>query len=379
MIDLQITRKHIDEIDSKIVELFEQRMQEASEVAAYKIATGKPVFDKEREEDKLNRLEELSHSDFNKRAVRELFEQIMSISRKYQYSVLPQTEPVTDFEKIEKLPVNENTKVVYYGVEGTHTQQAMEEFFGENIISMNRPTFEGVMEKIENGEADYGVLPIENSSTGGISTNYDLLLNYNHAIVGEHIMKINQCMLALPGTDIKECKTVFSHPQGILQCSEFLSHYKNLTPVEYASTAECAKKVAKDGDKSQCAIASKRAAKAYGLEVVKDAIQSEKNNSTRFIIIAKNRVYTEASNKVALCIELPHESGSLYNILSHFIYNDLNLTQIESRPIQGKTWQYRFFIDVEGNLDSPAMKNALRGVQAEAKSMVVLGNFKTHF
>lgn len=376
MIDLQITRQHIDEIDSQIVSLFEQRMKEASEVASYKIATGKPVFDKEREEDKLNRLEELSHNDFNRRAVRELFGQIMSISRKYQYSRLPQMDGIVDFEKVKALPVTKHTKVVYYGVEGTHTQQAMEEFFGEDIIEMNCPTFKGVMEMIEKEEADYGVLPIENSSTGGISTNYDLLLNYNHAIVGEHIMKINQCLLALPGTDIKACKTVYSHPQGILQCNEFLNRYPDITPVEYASTAACAKKVAEDNDRSQCAIASRRAAKAYGLEILEDNIQQEKNNSTRFIIIAKRRIFTEDSDKVALCIELPHESGSLYNILSHFIYNDLNLTQIESRPIQGKTWQYRFFIDVEGNLDTPAMKNALRGVKAEAKSMVVLGNFR---
>ncbi len=377
MIDLQVSREHIDKIDAQIVELFERRMKEANEVALYKIETGKPVYDKEREEFKLDKLEELSHSDFNKRAVRELFSQIMSISRKYQYGVLPETERILDFHQVSQIPVDADTKVVYYGVEGTHTQQAMEEFFGEDIVSMSCPTFHGVMEAIQTGQAEYGVLPIENSSTGGISTNYDLLLDYDHAIIGEHVMKIDQCLMALPGTKVSDCTTVYSHPQGILQCSDYLSKHTNLAPIEFASTAECAKKVAQDKDASQCAIASRRAAKTYGLEIIGDSIQQEKSNSTRFIIVGKKRIYTSESDKVALCIELPHQSGSLYNILSHFIYNDLNLTQIESRPIQGKTWQYRFFIDVEGNLDMPGMKNALRGVKAEAKNLRVLGNFKS--
>lgn len=377
MVDLETSRKHIDEIDKQIVDLFEKRMKEANEVALYKQETGKQVFDEEREKSKLAALGNLSHGDFNKRAVRELFSQIMSISRKYQYGVLPEKEKLSDFEQMEKLPYSDSTKVVYYGVEGTHTQQAMEDYFGEDVQGISCPAFQGVMEKIESGEADYGVLPIENSSTGGISDNYDLLLNYNHAIVGQHVLKIDQCLMALPGSSVEDIDTVYSHPQGLLQCSEFLSEHSQMKQVEYASTAECAKKIANDGKKNQAAIASRKAAKVYGLEILGDSIQQEKNNSTRFIIIGKKRIYFPDSNKLALCIELPHESGSLYRILSHFLYNDLNMTQIESRPIKGRSWEYRFFIDVEGNLDMPGVKNALRGIKAEAKRLRILGNFKT--
>ena len=194
MIDLQVSRKQIDEIDSQIVKLFEERMKVANEVAKYKMETGKAVFDKEREEQKLDSLSKICHGKFNERAVRELFSQIMSISRKYQYGVLPHTDDITDFEKTEKAFDKEQAKVYYFGVPGTHTQQAMEDVFGEAVQGISCQSFQGVMEAVENGQADYGVLPIENSSTGGISTNYDLLLNYKNAIVGEYVMKIDQCL-----------------------------------------------------------------------------------------------------------------------------------------------------------------------------------------
>ena len=326
MIDLQVSRKQIDEIDSQIVKLFEERMKVANEVAKYKMETGKAVFDKEREEQKLDSLSKICHGKFNERAVRELFSQIMSISRKYQYGVLTHTDDITDFEKTEKAFDKEQAKVYYFGVPGTHTQQAMEDVFGEAVQGISCQSFQGVMEAVENGQADYGVLPIENSSTGGISTNYDLLLNYKNAIVGEYVMKIDQCLLALPGTKLEDIRTVFSHPQGLLQSRKFMKEHPLFEGVEYGSTAAAAKKVAQDKDKTQAAIASRRAAKEYGLEIVADSIQQEKNNCTRFIIIGPKEVYTKESNKLALCIELPHQSGTLYRILSHFLYNDLNMT-----------------------------------------------------
>lgn len=378
MLDLKEARKNIDEIDRQIVKLFEKRMLESNEVAEYKRKTGKAVYDKEREIEKLENLGKLSGNEFNRKAITELFSQIMSISRKYQYGVLPMMSKLTDFEKVDKLFVDADTKVCYFGAPGTHTQQAMEDFFGEDITGISCATFQKVMEEVENGEADYGVLPIENSSTGGITANYDLLLNYSNSIVGQYVNKIDQCLVALPGAELEDIKTVYSHPQGILQSSEYLGRHPWMKSVEFSgSTADSAKKVALDGDISQAAIASKRAAKEYGLQVLREGIQQEKNNSTRFIIIGRKPVYLSDSNKLALCIELPHECGSLYRILSHFLFNDLNMTQIESRPIEGKNWEYRFFMDVEGNLDEPSVQNALRGVREEAKSMRILGNFKS--
>lgn len=376
MLDLKEARKNIDAIDRQIVELFEKRMLEANAVAEYKRKTGKAVYDKEREDEKLEHLGQLSSNEFNKKAITELFSQIMSISRKYQYTVLPQTSKLADYKKAEELPVGMDTKVCYFGVPGAHTHQAMEDFFGEEITGISCPTFQSVMEAVEQGEADYGVLPIENSSTGGITANYDLLLNYSNCIVGQYVNRIEQCLLALPGVAMEELRTVYSHPQGLLQCSGFLKEHPELDQIEFSNTATAAKKVAEDGERSQAAIAAKRAAKEYGLQVLRGGIQQEKNNSTRFIVIGREPIYLADSNKIALCIELSHECGSLYRILSHFLFNGLNMTQIESRPMKGKNWEYRFFIDIEGNLEDPSVQNALRGIKEEAKSVRVLGNFK---
>ena len=264
MIDLKVSREHIDAIDKQIVELFEKRMIESSEVAKYKLETGKPVYDKEREDDKLRNLKSMSSNEFNQRAITELFSQIM-------------------------------TKVCYFGVPGTHTQQAMENFFGEEVNGISCPTFQSVMEAVEKGEAQYGVLPIENSSTGGITANYDLLLNYTNSIVGQYVNKIDQCLVALPGSRIEDIKTVYSHPQGLLQCSGFLKEHPQMVQVEFSNTAAAAKKVAEDGDKTQAAIAARRAAKEYGLEVLQESIQQEKNNCTRFIVIGKEPIYLPLS------------------------------------------------------------------------------------
>ena len=272
--------------------------------------------------------------------------------------------------------VNDDTKVYYFGAPGSHTQQAMENFFVSPVQGISCQSFQGVMEAVQEGRAEYGVLPIENSSTGGITANYDLLLDFKNAIVGQYVMKIDQCLVGLPGTSLSEIRKVYSHPQGLAQCSVYMNAHPEYTGIEYDSTAAAAQKVATEGDPVQAAIASRRAAKEYGLEVLADSIQQEKNNCTRFIIIGQQEIYTQESNKLALCIELPHKSGSLYRILSHFLYNDLNMTQIESRPIPGRNWEYRFFVDVEGNLDDPAVQNALRGIREEAAFMRVLGNFE---
>ncbi len=383
MLDLMEARKNIDEIDRQIVELFEKRMLQSNEVAKYKLSTGKAVYDMEREKEKLETLSAMSDNEFNRKAITELFSQIMSMSRKYQYSVLPLpkkipgTDPMAAYEKRDALPVSDTARVCYFGAPGTHTHQAMDDFFGEGISGVSCPTFQSVMEAVEKGEADYGVLPIENSSTGGITANYDLLLNYTNCIVGQYVNRIEQCLLALPGARLGDIRKVYSHPQGLLQCSGFLKQNPEIEQIEFSNTAAAAKKVAMDKDPSQAAIAAKRAAKEYGLQVLRPGIQQEKNNSTRFIIIGREPIYLADSNRIALCIELAHECGSLYRILSHFLFNGLNMTQIESRPIEGKNWEYRFFVDIEGNLEDPAVQNALRGIKEEAKQVRILGNFKS--
>lgn len=376
MLDLNVTREKIDEIDSQIVKLFEGRMLLTKEVAEYKTATGKAVLDKEREESKLNTLEGMVSNEYNRYPVRELFTQIMSMSRKYQYSLIPGYAKELSFQVNDTLPITKDTKVICFGEPGSHTEQAMEEFFHQPVQCFHAASFKEVMEKVNNGTVDYGVLPIENSSTGGILDTYDLLLEYDNCIVGEHVLKIKQALVGLPGSSIEKLKKVYSHPQGILQCSSFFDEHPEIKSVDYISTSASAKKVLEDNDITQGAIASARAASCYGLEVLVPQLNDEKQNSTRFIIITHSKIFLKNANKVSLCFELPHESGTLYNMLSHFIYNNLNMTKIESRPIQGRPWEYRFFVEIEGNLEDAGVKNAINGIKEEAVDLRILGNMQ---
>ena len=375
MVDLKVSREEIDLIDSEIVKLFERRMEIAQNVAEYKIENGMEVFDKKREEEKLKAIRNLASNEFNQQGVEELFIQIMSISRKFQYGLVGKNQNDTSFFMEEELIPTKNTKVVFFGIKGSYTEQAMEEYFGKEITSFNEESFKGVMEAIKNNKADFGVLPIENTSTGGITDIYDLLVEYDNYIIGEHVVKIENALLGLEGASIDQLKKVYSHPQPLLQGAKFLEEHSHIEPVEYFSTAASALKVLEDNDVTQGAIAGKKTAEYYGLKVLKDSVNHNSCNSTRFIIITNKRIYLKRAKKVSICFELPHASGTLYNMLSHFIYNNLTMTQIESRPIIGKNWEYRFFIDFEGNLDESGVKNALYGIRAEASNLKVLGNF----
>ena len=378
VVDLNESREKIDKIDKEIARLFEERMEVATDVAAYKRSTGKKVLDPAREEEKIKALRALTDNEFNKTGIEDLFRQIMSISRKYQYQVLGAENDVEQkFRQVDSFDVDKDTRVVCFGEHGAYTEQAMEEVFGKNITAINRESFREVMEMVANGEAKYGVLPIENSSTGGITDVYDMLLDYDVTVVAEHVVKVEQALMGIKGTKLEDIRTVYSHPQGILQCSKFLEKHPQIVAKTFASTSGSARKVAEEGDKTQAAIASKRAAEIFGLDVIQESINFEKNNYTRFIVISNQKIFLSNANKISLSFEIKHEAGALYNMLSSFYYNNLNLTKIESRPIENKSWEYRFFVDIEGNLNDPCVGNALASISEFANKLVVLGNITT--
>ncbi|MBD5493536.1 MAG: prephenate dehydratase [Lachnospiraceae bacterium] len=374
--DLGELRIQIDEIDEQIVKLYEKRMDISSQVADYKIENGKNVFDKEREIQKLQKVQSLTHNEFNAKGIKELFEQIMSMSRKLQYKKL------TDKGVLGKLPFisvdaldKENARVVFQGAEGAYSQMAMKAFFGEDVNCFHVDTFRTAMSAIEEGSADFAVLPIENSTAGIVNEIYDMLVEFENYIVGEQIIKIEHCLMGVPGTDMEQIRTVYSHPQSLMQSSYYLNAHPSWQQISMQNNAFAARKVMEDKDMSQAAIASEQAAKSYGLEILEKGVNHSQSNSTRFIIVTNQKVFLKDACKVSICFELPHVSGALYHILSHFIYNNLNMTHIESRPLEERNWEYRFFIDFEGNLADSAVKNALRGIRDDAKSMKILGNY----
>ncbi len=374
--DLKELRVQIDEIDSQLVKLFEDRMEVSAQIADYKISTGKKVFDRQREKEKIEAVKSLTHSEFNSIGVEELFSQLMSMSRKLQYAKLASQGaslrlPFIQIDSLDK----GNCRVCYQGAEGAYSELATKKFFGDDVNCFHVDSFRDAFGALEDGSADYAVLPIENSTAGIVSEIYDLLTEYENYIVGEQIIEIRHCLLGLPGAQISDIKTVYSHPQSLMQSARFLADHSSIKQVSMKNNAFAARKVADDKDKTQGAIASANAADVYGLEILQEGINQAESNSTRFIVVTNQKVYLKDAKKISLCLEIPHEAGSLYHIMSHFIYNNLNMTKIESRPIEDRNWEYRFFIDFDGNLEDSAVKNALRGLREEAKMMKILGNY----
>lgn len=376
MPDLQELRKQIDEIDDAMVSLFEKRMSIAEQVANYKIETGKPVFDEAREQEKLQSLGEKTHTSFNCCGIQQLYQQIMSISRKRQYQLLQAYDPkdLAGFTPVTKLE-KKDARVIYQGVEGAYSHAASIAFFGNEGNCRHVDTWKDAMEAIKNGSADYAVLPIENSTAGIVQDNYDLLTQYDHVIVGEQLVPCQHVLMGLPGTELCEIQHVYSHPQALMQCRDFLNAHPDWNIHPYRNTAKAAKKVAQEQDRSQAAIASPYAAEYFHLAVLQEGIYSNPGNSTRFIIVSKQKIYCKDAKKISVSFELPHTSGSLYSSLSHLIYNGLNMTKIESRPVLSQNWEYRFFVDFEGNLNDSAVKNALRGLENEVQNLRIHGNY----
>ncbi len=378
MKDLSVTRKELDVIDNQMKELFQKRLKLMEDVVEYKMEVGKPIFDGERERQKLSSVTEDVEGAFTKQALTELFCQMMAIGRKLQYQILCERGKAAEysFTSITKLQTD-GVQIVYQGVEGAYSHAASLQVFGQEAQVRSVATFEAAMEEVAEGRADYAVLPIENSRAGAVGDVYDLLMKYDNTIVAETYLRVEHCLLALPGTSFSNIRTVYSHPQGLMQCAGFMEKHREIQQVSQSNTAVSARKVVEDGDASCGAIASELAGSLYGLEVLERGISDDKNNTTRFIIVQKKKEYLADAQKISICIETEHVSGALYNQLSHFIFNGLNMTKIESRPIPDRAWEYRFYIDFEGNLSRPEVENALFGLEKEASRLKILGNYST--
>lgn len=265
-------------------------------------------------------------------------------------------------------------KVVYQGVEGAYSHIVTKKLFPD-INTENVNTFEDAIKEVLDGNALYCVVPIENSSAGIVTDVYDLLLKKDVVIVAEYDLHISHCLLGTKDADIEDVKTVYSHPQALMQCASYLREHTDWSQVSFLNTAVSAKKVKDDNSKAQAAIASELSANIYDLKILDRSINRNSNNTTRFVVLSKEKIFSDSSNKLSLILELPHEKGMLYNILGIFVLNGLNLVKIESRPIPEKTFEYRFFIDIEGNLNSPNVSNVLEILKEKVPFLKVLGNY----
>lgn len=360
MDDLDYLRKQIDKIDDSLVELFLKRMEVACRVADYKMKNGMDVLVKSREEQVIKRHTENIENEAAKMQVKEFLEELMHLSREAQK---------------EKINQKQLYKVGYSGVQGSFSHQALLEYFGEDAETSCYLTFKDVFEALQKDEIKYGVLPIENSSTGSITEVYDLLGKYNFYITGEQCIHVEHNLLGVKGTELCDIREVYSKDQGFLQCSDFFEDYPDWKLIPSTNTAKSAQYVSRENSRSKACVASKKAADVYGLEIIKENINNVDNNYTRFVIICKNINVKPQCNKISIAITLPHKAGTLFNILKHFAENNSNMVKIESRPIADKSWQYLFYIDFNGNLLEENTKNTLRSIDEESLSFKLLGNY----
>lgn len=361
-------RKGIDAIDDQLVELLEKRMEIVLQVAEYKKHNSVNVKDRSREEKIVNRImAQVKNEDF-KDSMAELMDAIFRSSRKMQRNITAESSTAA-------LDAGGQT-VGYQGVAGSYTEEALIAYFGEEAPRDNFMHFEDVFKALDLGEIQYAVLPIENSSTGAIREVYDLLVKYGFFIIGEHHLRINHNLLGVNGASIEDIQEIYSHTQGIEQCTHYLDEHPAWKKVPYYNTAISAKYVAGQQRKELAAIGSKRAASIYGLEILKENIHDNMTNTTRFVVLSRTMQQAEDANKVSLVLSTPHKAGALYEALSKFADEQVNMMKIESRPIKDKPWEYFFFIDIEGQAGASNVANALEKIQAESRYFKVLGCYK---
>lgn len=374
-INLDNIRKDIDSIDSKLAQLFKERMEKSLEVARYKKENNLAVLNDRREKEILHKVSEEVGEPFDCYA-RLVFNTIFDVSRSCQNNYLARKSDLAERiqQALEETPkiFPKKAVVACQGVAGSHSQAACEKLFEvPSIMYFN--SFEGVFNAVEKGLCQYGILPIENSSYGSVGTVYDLMQNYNFHIVKSLRLRISHNLMAKPGTKMSDIKEIFSHEQAIGQCGEFLKTLKDVKITVCENTALAAKMVAESDRTDVAAISSKECLDLYNLELIKKHIQVSDNNYTRFICISKNLEIYPGSNKISLILSLPHVPCSLYHTISKFAALGINLTKLESRPIPGSDFEFMFYFDMDASIYSEELINLLSELENQPETFVFLG------
>lgn len=372
--DLSEIRKEIDSIDTQLIELFKQRMECSRQVANYKKATNTSIMNLKREQEILDKVEEQG-GEFGY-AAQLLFSNILELSRGLQHDIIGSGKEIRDEISNAKGAINKgkNVKIALQGIVGSNSHEATTKLFPE-CQPVFYKSFAKVFEAVNNGEADYGVLPVENSSAGSVADVYDLILQYRFYIVKALDLPIEHCLCSIRQSELSDIEQVWSHPQALAQCTEFINNH-NLSTVPSPNTAIAAMDIAKEKRLNCAAICTERAAQEYGLKVLVKGCQNEKDNSTRFIVISKELIIPDDADKVSLCFSVPHIKGSLYNVLGRFSSNGMNLSKIESRPRDGASFEYLFYLDFQGSVHSDKVVNMLCALSEEMPEFSFLGNYK---
>jgi prephenate dehydratase len=296
------------------------------------------------------------------------------------YVIAPVIGKQLDSAQLERVRVIERRrqngsgrqKAGFMGRVGSFSHKACRQYFGDSVEARPLPTFHAIFEAIKAGQIDYGVIPLENSLSGSIHENYDLLREYDLQLIGELQIRIMQNLLAKPGTEIGSIRRVLSHPQGFEQCRRFLSQY-DWEHVAVSDTAGAAERVAAAENPGDAAIANQTAAEHYGLAIIVQGIEDNPRNFTRFVVVSREPIERRKAVKTALICTARNEPGALFSILQVFADNRINMIKLESRPIPGEPWKYMFYIDLEADLQSPEMEAVRQEIAAKSEYLKILG------
>lgn len=367
--DLQQLRNGIDNIDEKILSLFLQRMDLCRDVAEYKRVNNLSVFQGGREDEIINRIRELTDDDNLKNGTAALFTTIMDISKHLQNQKLLENAPDYSFT----IPDFKNAiNIGCQGTSGANSEAAAKLIFGDKQPRFYR-TFEDVFKAVENGDIDYGVLPIHNSTAGSVTTTYDLMGIYNVYIVKTVCVEIKHCLAAKKDTPISDISCVYSHPQALSQCSDFLTHH-HLKTQDYSNTATAAEFVKKSSDNENvAAICSAECAKQLGLKILSEDVADCSVNRTKFICISKDLQVTSDSDTISVMLKIPHIQGSLYRLLTKFYVNGMNLCKLESRPIKDGSFEVMFYLDFSGKVTDKHVKALMSDLSCNLEYFRFLG------
>ena len=372
--DLLDLRKEIDKIDEQLIPLLLKRMNISQQVAKYKVERGIPVLNAEREQQILDNVAEKCGEQGD--TIKTVFSATMDASRALQHKIIgggkKLRDTITNAMTDEKLTA-EGQAVACQGVDGAYSGVTANRLFPNSPVKFYKQ-FEDVFEAVNKGDAKFGVIPVENSTAGSVHESYDLIMKYRFYVVGAYDLKIEHCLCAREDTKYEDIVEVYSHPQALSQCNNFLKNF-DFTGVNFTNTAAAAKFVAESGKNNIGVICSELAAKKYGLRILKRNIQNNNNNRTRFIVISRELLIDKDADKISLIFSAPHTTGSLYRVLGRFSMAGLNLTKIESRPIENEDFSYHFYVDVMGSVRDESTLDLVCALSDELPEFEFLGNF----
>ncbi len=350
--NIEDLRKKIDAVDSKIIKLIAERLRLAEQIGGIKKQNGRQIEDKQREELILVHIKDIaSTKGINQSDIEEIYRRIFTASKSIQGAI-----------------------VAFQGEVGAYSEEAAVSFFGSGVQVKPYESFERVFRAVEQGEAQFGITPAENSLEGSISKSYDLLLDSSLKVCGEIELKISHCLIANPGVTLASLRKIYSHPQALGQCQAFIKHLKcELIPTY--DTAGSVKMIKEKGITDGAAIASARAAEIYNMDIINCGIEDNPHNFTRFFVLAKQDAPPSDNDKTSVVFAVKHKPGALFQFLEKLADNKINMTKLESRPTRQKPWDYNFYMDIDGHRKDEAFQQALKQLEDYAIFIKVLGSY----